>query len=222
MQNLVLIREETRALDALCAGTTLVPSAERWSPVAAVRCHGVDLPDAVRPRRVDLDILLPDLFGFATDASVVVFDEPLVRADGGPVPFHAPLPADSVTQLAPFLPALRSPDRDVVDRPHLCLLPESGPPDHYRHLPLPDFVGRLLEYLSAPVEGSEADLAACRRAWELTGDPWWLRRLGHALDGLGRTADALEAHRTGQRLFPHLDDFRREVQRREAQWRGPA
>jgi hypothetical protein len=104
----------------------------------------------------------------------------------------------------------------VIGRPHLCLLPESGPPDRYRHLPLPDFVSRLLEYLSAPVEGSEADLAACRRAWKLTGDPWWLRRLGHSLEGLGHVADALEAYRTGQRRFAHRVDFRHDVERLEA------
>lgn len=217
MQNLVLIREETQALDARCARTTLVRSADRWSPIAAVRMHGVDLPDAVRPRRVDLDILVPDLFGFAADASLVLFTEPLRRADGGPIPFQAPLQADTVAQLTPFLPALRSPGPDFLGRPHLCLLPESGPPDRYRHLPLLDFVDRLLEYLSAPVEGPEADVAACRRAWELTRDPWWLRRLGHALDGLGRDAEALEVYRTGQRCFPHRPDFRHEVERRTGQ-----
>jgi hypothetical protein len=90
----------------------VVLSGERWSPIAAVLLKGCRLPEVIQPEQSDLRIPIPDLYGFATSASAVLFPSTLGEADEQgevrPVPFCEDLGPENLPPNRPYFSDLRA------------------------------------------------------------------------------------------------------------------
>jgi hypothetical protein len=188
-------------------------SAERWNPVAAVTIRGLDLPAGIAPVRADLRIPVPNLYGFAACATVVLLEEMLLARDGSelrPVPFCDPLTPALAGRHRPYFVELRA-------RPpapyFLCLGPAPAGAARYRHVPLDGFLDGLLDYLRAPFAHLRAELDMVEHIWRSSGSAQWLIRLGHIREGLGDRAGALSAYAQGLDRFPGRTEFRELVAR---------
>jgi hypothetical protein len=212
MQNCVALAAEVAELESRGFGAVaVVRSAERWNPVAAVVLPDVELPPGLTPRQTDLRIPIPNLYGFATSACVVLLNEVLYTKDADdvwPVPFCEPLTATLVQQHRPFFADLRAHRPNPPAGNFLCLTPALHPQARFRHAPLPAFVDGLMHYLSAPRELLRRELDICADIWKSSGEAWWLMRIGHIHEGLGEPTRAREAYAAGASRYPGRPEFR--------------
>jgi hypothetical protein len=212
VQNCVALAAEVAELESRGFGTVaVVTSPERWNPVAAVVLRDVELPPGPTPPQTDLRIPIPNLYGFATSASVVLLNEVLYSKDGDdvwPVPFCEPLTAALVQQHRPFFADLRAHCPNPPAGNFLCLATGLHPRARFRHAPLAAFVDGLLHYLGAPRELLRRELDICTDIWKSSGEAWWLMRIGHIHEGLGEPARAREAYATGASRYPGCLEFR--------------
>jgi hypothetical protein len=212
VQSCVALAAEVAGLEARGFGTVaVVTSAERWNPVAAVVLQDVELPPGLTPRCADLRIPIPNLYGFATSASVVLLSEVLYSTDADgvwPVPFCEPLTAALVQRHRPFFVDLRAHRPNPPAGNFLCLAPALHPRARFRHAPLSAFADGLLHYLGAPRELLRRELDICAGIWKSSGEAWWLMRIGHIHEGLGEPARAREAYATGASRYPGRLEFR--------------
>jgi len=186
----------------------VVRSPERWNPVAAVTISGLDLPAGISPDTADLRIPVPNLYGFAAGATVVLLDRLLHAEDGGrlrPVPFCDPLTPPLAAHHRPYFADLRGRQPEPY---FLCLGTGSVVPSRFRHRPLDEFVDGLLDYLRAPFAALRAELDMCEHIWRTSGDARWLIRIGHLQEGLGDRAAALSSYSEGRDRFPGRPEFR--------------
>jgi hypothetical protein len=208
VQNRPALREEIDRLRDRGLAVGVLDSPERWNPVAAVTISGLAMPAGVEPAAADLRIPVPNLYGFAACATVVLLDEMLYARDGAqmrPVPFCDPLTPALVGRHRPYFAELRT----RAPEPYfLCL--GAGPvgPARFRHVPLERFVDGLLDYLTAPFALLRAELDTCEHIWRTSGAADWLIRIGHLREGLGDRAGAHRAYAEGFARFPGRPEFR--------------
>jgi hypothetical protein len=209
VQDVLGIREEVVELRQLAIGDVrLVPSRDRWNPVAAVVVADVALPPGISPVRTTLRLPLPNLYGFAASVSVAFVPAPLTLGrDGRPVPFCLPLAAGAVGAHREYLVDLREHRDDLAGAHYLCMTPTTDPRAPFRHSSMAAFVVALLEYLRRPSPAVRRDLSLARELWEETGDAWWLIRIGHLHDGLGETEAATATFAAGSEQFPGRPEF---------------
>jgi|SRR5450631_462472 hypothetical protein len=212
MQNCVALAVEVTELQSRGFGTVaVVASPERWNPVAAIVLRGVELPPGITPHRADLRIPVPNLYGFATSASVVLLNKVLYAKEAGevrPVPFCEPLTVALVQRHRPFFADLRAPRSKPPAGNFLCLAPALNLQARFRHAPLAAFVDGLLHYLGASRELLRRELDLCADMWRNSGDAWWLMRIGHIHEGLGEPTRAREVYATGASRYPGRPEFR--------------
>lgn len=212
MQNCVALAAEVADLRSRGFGAVaVVTSPERWNPVAAVVLRDVGLPPGITPRRADLRVPIPNLYGFATCASVVLLSDLLYANDAGNVrrvPFCEPLTAELVRRHRPFLADLRTPGAKPPAANFLCLTPAFDPRARFRQPPLTAFVDGLLDYLGAPYDLLRGELGVCTGMWRDSGEASWLMRIGHIHEGLGEPARAREAYAAGVARYPGRPEFR--------------
>lgn len=212
MQNCVALAAEVAELESGgFSSVAVVTSPERWNPVAAVVLRDVELPPGLTPSQTHLRIPIPDLYGFATSASVVLLDEVLYARDADdirPVPFCEPLTAALVQRHRPFFADLRARRPNPPAGHFLCLAPGLHPRARFRHAPLAAFLDGLLHYLGAPRELLRCELDICADRWKSSGEAWWLMRIGHIHEGLGEPARAREAYAAGAARYPGRPEFR--------------
>jgi hypothetical protein len=223
VQDCLALQTEIPQVQALgvCDGVAVVPSKEVRNPVAAVLLRDFGLPDVISPARVDLRIPIPDLYGFASSASVVLFDRPLLEineAEGQRegdatlnrrVPFCEPITSEAWEVHRPYLTDFRCHPSEILHLYYLCLTPLWSAGSGYQHTTLSQFVRYLHQYLQAPTLSLERDAQICEDEWAATGEAWWLLRAAHIYEGLGRFELARETCVKGHRVFPARKEFPR-------------
>jgi hypothetical protein len=204
VQNQLALADNLRRLPA--AQVEVIGSGDRWNPVAAVVVRRLALPDAVTPPLADVRLPVPNLYGFAANPSVVLFDSPLHERDPQapddrrPVPFCRRLERFDLAVHRPYYVDLRRHGPALLGRPFLCLSP-GGPPARYRHLPLAELVEHLLRYLERPTHFTRRQLAAFQEQWHATGAADALLWLAHAHEGLGEYRRAAALYEQGRARF---------------------
>lgn len=213
MQDCLALLTELRQLRdrGVYNAVEVVLSGERWSPVAAVLLSGCRLPEVIQPEQSDLRIPIPDLYGFATSASVVLFPSTLFEADEQgevrPVPFCEDLGPENLPPNCPYFSDLRAHGEQLEGMAYLCLNPIWSPQDGFYHTPLPAFVQYVLDFLEGPHALVENDLDYCQEQWAISRDPWWLIRIGYIHEGLGDLDQARQMYLQGEEAFPGRKEF---------------
>jgi hypothetical protein len=210
VQNQLALAADLRRLPA--GRVEVVGSGDRWNPIAAMVLRQLALPDAVTPRLADVRLPVPNLYGFAANPSVVLFDAPLYERDPQapdgrrPVPFCRRLEPWDVAVHRPYYVDLRRHGPVLLGRPFVCLSP-GGRPDSYRHLPLAELVEHLLRYLERPTHWTRRQLAAFREQWDGTGAADALLWLAHAHEGLREYRRAAALYEQGRARFRGRPEF---------------
>lgn len=209
MQDVLRLRAELAELARAPGheGVEAVLSGERWNPLAAAVVAGLRLPPGLTPEKVDLRVPIPNLYGFASSAYVVLLREP-IALDGG----RAPLPglhrledrciANHRWKFVDFR------ERPGWDGPlHTFFLTPAWNPEGFVHVPLAEFLGRVRDFLRDPRGHYAADLRACEARWRETREPWWLVRIVQLLIELGDVDRAREVARESRDRLPGRREF---------------
>jgi hypothetical protein len=219
MQDCLRLRNEIDELPSMEGlGTVkILPSKERWSPIAAILIKEFCLPPASETDSIDLTIPIPDLYGFASSAQVVIVSQIPIRRNRDltlrPYPgfFLASEHATKIhTKNYSFL--RRYPHR-LKDSAALFLTP-SWDTDGYLHASLAHFLARLTNYFRDPDAFLEQEISYCWSKSVVSPNPWWFVRMSELYEQLDKPNAASGVRNEARVLFgshPILvkDDARR-------------
>lgn len=187
----------------------LVYSPEPWNPVASVLLRSVTLPPNILPVTADIRVPIPDLYGFAQSASVILLKDVLhcVRDDTTTVvPGLQKAEERHVASHKQYYADLRSNHHPLLHWYFLYLTPRWSATG-FRHVPLIEVLGRFVEYLHNPYCFLGEQIDYCQRCWSTTHNPWWLLRVAELYLEAGEMVAARQALSQGQQLFPTRPDF---------------
>lgn len=209
------------ATESIADSVEVISSAEPWNPIAAVDISGLRLPASIRPRRTDLRIPIPDLYGFAASAAVAVTKERIECLSGGKdmtVPFCVQVDEATLRWQHPFYVDVRENGEFLLGRYTTCVTP-SALPERFVHLPLPGFFGALIDFLENPVISVQGEIEKMVHAASATGlNVAAALRLAHLLESVGECDAAMGVLSRGLEIYPRnpwLRHSRERLQRRD-------
>ena len=189
--------------------------------MAAVKISGLILPVSVRPRRTDLRIPIPDLYGFATSTAVAVTNERiecLVDGKDTTVPFCVQIDEATLQWQHPFYVDVRENGEFLLRRYTICVTP-STLPERFVHLPLAGFVCALIDFLEDPIIAVQGEIEKMVHSACATGlSVATALRLAHLLESVGECEAAMRALSRGLEIYPGnpwLRRSRERIQRRD-------
>jgi hypothetical protein len=212
MQDHLTLRNELPDVLALglCPQLEVVLSHEMWNPVSAVVLRDVKMPEHVAPSTSDWRIPIPNLYGFARHATVLLFDSHLSWRTDDEVKASIPC-VRSVGEHE--LDAQRASFVDVRERTgwpreffYLFLTPEWRETG-FRHRALATFCETAMAFFAEPVAFLRREIVDCERKWHRTKNPWWLTRIAQIHLELGESGDAEAVLKQGRTMFPSHQVF---------------
>jgi hypothetical protein len=217
MQNVADLRRELTDLRSMVATTaravTVVPSPEPWNPVAAVELADLQLPAGITPPQTTLRIPIPDLYGFASSAAVGITEVSLACKVGDTtraVPFCVAANVSTLAAQQAFYADVRAHGDTLHGRYTVCVTP-AVLPKRFTHLPLPDFLEALMDFLADPMGAVQSEIEQSAQDALAKGTTAVdVLRLAHLLDGVGEHEEALRLLERGADLFPDSPWIRRQ------------
>lgn len=214
LQNLAVLLEE---VGSLCAafGTDrilVIPSLDKWNPVAAVEIKDFDLPARLFPPRVDLRIPIPNLYAFCSSASVVIVNRAIVDLDAENSRTEScvlglrEITPESITSNLQYFADLRENRSGLLGMFYLYVIPPwvSGRFVHRTLLELCEEVSLRVQDASAAYED---DIKYCTKVWQSTGNPWWLLRIAQLHYEAGNEDEARRVALDGKDRYRFREDF---------------
>jgi hypothetical protein len=214
MQSTEAVFQEARLIPSEldCGGVDIVYSTSPWSPVAAVITRSIRLPSTVSPSVIDLRIPIPDLYAFATSATIAV-STCEVRETGNAnkvVPFCERIDEVILALQATYFVDVRENAKQLLTNYSLCATP-SALPERFEHTSLQMFLKHLLYYLrESPTEAVTRERDSLRRQLhDGYKSSALLLRLAHLHEGLGEYEEALHLLKIGEQMYPRFDWFQK-------------
>jgi hypothetical protein len=191
----------------------VIRSSDPWNPVSCVRLYGLTTCGDTMDARIDVRIPIPDLYGYASSASIVLVDRAFALHDD-----HG----------LPRLPGLREVDNhmlsthcesyvavresaSVLKGTYMAYIMPVSDRSGFVHSPLALVVRDFLSYVEHPHESLTVDARRCSAKWIVSGNPAWLLRMADIFLALGNTDRARETLTDAARRFPRHEEFARRL-----------
>jgi hypothetical protein len=209
MQNVVMLLKDIRKVqNTHDCRIDVVMSADRWNPIAALVLCGLTLPLVIHPRKVDLRIPIPNLYGFSDLAvHLVLLGQELIDDSGAAIPFCRELRKDDIEKHYKYYVDLREKVQWPREVYFFCMSPPDKTEVPADQCPITRLADDFVRFLGEPRSNVLNELKARQSEWSEDPNPWLLLRIGHLQDGLGDAIAARATFARGMEMYPARKEF---------------